>query len=82
MQGAEGLHRLKETRIFKYIKGIVRNRKYMTTEEIMLMLERYYNLPINIPSVYYKYRKIIKMARQEVYKERRKKRKIGGDKGV
>ncbi len=73
---------MKETRIFKYIKGIVRNRKYMTTEEIMLMLERYYNLPINIPSVYYKYRKIIKMARQEVYKERRKKRKIGGDKGV
>ncbi len=73
---------MKETRIFKYIKGIVRNRKYMTTEEIMLMLERYYNLPINVPSVYYKYRKIIKMARQEVYKERRKNRKIGGDKGV
>ncbi len=73
---------MKETRIFKYIKGIVRNRKYMTTEEIMLMLERYYNLPINIPSVYYKYRKIIKMARQEVYKERRKNRKIGRDKGV
>ena len=73
---------MKETRIFKYIKGIVRNRKYMTTEEIMLLLERYYNLPINVPSVYYKYKKIIKMARQEVYKERRKKRKIGGDKGV
>ncbi len=73
---------MKDTRIFKYIKGIVRNRKYMTTEEIMLLLERYYNLPINVPSVYYKYKKIIKMARQEVYKERRKKRKIGGDKGI
>lgn len=82
MQGFEGIYRLKETRIFKYIKGIIRNRKYMTTEEILLMLERYYNLPIKIPSVYYKYRRIIKTARQEVYRERRKIKKSGRSKSV
>ncbi len=69
---------MKETRIFKYIKGVIRNKKYLTTEDIMLMLERYYNLPIHIPSVYYKYKKIIRLARQEVYKERRKAKKGGG----
>ncbi len=64
---------MRETRIVKYIKSLIRNHKYMTTEEIMIMLERYYKLPINIPSVYYKYKKIIKSCRQSVYKERRKK---------
>ncbi len=68
---------MKETKIFKYIKGIIRNRKYLTTEDIMLMLEKYYSLPIHIPSVYYKYKKIIRIARQEVYKERRKAKKGG-----
>ncbi len=63
----------KESRIFKYIKSLIRNHKYLTTEEIMLLLERYYKLPIKVPSVYYKYRKIIREARKEVYKERRKK---------
>ncbi|WP_461831829.1 hypothetical protein [Aquifex sp.] len=63
---------MKETRIIKYIKSLIRNHKYLTTEDIMLLLERYYNLPINVPSVYYKYKKIIRMCRQEVYKERRK----------
>ncbi|MCY0889778.1 MAG: hypothetical protein OWQ51_02145 [Pyrobaculum arsenaticum] len=42
----------------------------------MLMLEKYYKLPIKTPSVYYKYRTIIKRCRQEVYKERRKKRDV------
>lgn len=37
---------MKETRIIKYIKGIIRNHKYTTTEDIMLMLEKYYKLPI------------------------------------
>ena len=64
---------MKETRIVKYIKSIIRNHKYMTTEDIMLMLEKYYNLPINIPSVYYKYKIIIRDCRKEVYKERRKR---------
>ncbi|MEW6655266.1 MAG: hypothetical protein AB1353_00095 [Aquificota bacterium] len=67
---------MKETRIIKYIKGIIRNHKYTTTEDIMLMLEKYYKLPIKTPSVYYKYRTIIKRCRQEVYKERRKKRDV------
>jgi hypothetical protein len=48
----------------------------MTTEDIMLLLERYYKLPIKIPSVYYKYRKVIKECRKEVYKERRKKDEV------
>ena len=63
---------MKETRIRKYIKRLIRNHKYMTAEDIMLFLERYYKLPISIPSVYYKYKKIIRECRQEVYKERRK----------
>lgn len=67
---------MKETRIIKYIKGIIRNHKYTTTEDIMLMLEKYYKLPIKTPSVYYKYRTIIKRCRQEIYKERRKKRDV------
>ena len=48
----------------------------------MLMLEKYYRLPIHVPSVYYKYRKIIRIARQEVYKERRKAKKSARDKGI
>lgn len=68
---------MKETRIIKYIKSLIRNRKYMTTEDIMLYLEKYYGLPINIPSVYYKYRTIIRECRKEVYKERRKRKKDG-----
>lgn len=67
---------MKETKITKYIKSIIRNRKYTTTEEIMLMLEKYYKLPIKIPSVYYKYRTIIRECRKEVYKERRKKKNV------
>ncbi len=67
---------MKESRIIKYIKSIIRNRKYTTTEEIMLMLEKYYKLPIKIPSVYYKYRTIIRECRKEVYKERRKKKNV------
>ncbi|HID65455.1 MAG TPA: hypothetical protein EYP32_00570 [Aquificaceae bacterium] len=71
---------MKETRIIKYIKSLIRNHKYMTTEDIMLLLEKYYNLPIQIPSVYYKYKKIIRECRQEVYKERRRaKYKKRGD---
>ncbi len=66
---------MKETRITKYIKSLVRNHKYLTTEDIMLMLEKYYKLPVNVPSVYYKYKKIIKECRQEVYKERKRKRR-------
>jgi len=66
---------MKETKITKYIKGLIRNHKYMTTEDIMLFLERYYNLPISVPSVYYKYRKVIKECRREVYRERRKERR-------
>ena len=67
---------MKETRIIKYIKSLIRNHKYMTTEDIMLVLERYYKLPINVPSVYYKYKKIIRECRQEVYKERRKAKRL------
>ena len=73
---------MKETRIIKYIKSLIRNHKYLTTEDIMLLLEKYYNLPISVPSVYYKYKKIIKICRQEVYKERqRAKRRKGEDAG-
>ncbi|RMH80541.1 MAG: hypothetical protein D6674_03585 [Acidobacteria bacterium] len=67
---------MKETRIVKYIKGIIRNHRYVTTEDIMLLLERYYGLPIKVPSVYYKYKKVIKVCRQEVYKERRKRKDV------
>ena len=65
---------MKETRITKYIKGLIRNHRYLTTEDIMLLLERYYNLPISIPSVYYKYKRIIRLCRQEVYRERRRRK--------
>ncbi len=68
---------MRETRIVKYIKSLIRNHKYMTTEDIMLLLEKYYRVPISVPSVYYKYRKIIKECRKEVYKERRRKRRRG-----
>lgn len=67
---------MKEGRIVKYIKGIIRNHKYTTTEDIMLMLQKYYGLPVNIPSVYYKYRTIIRKCRQEVYRERRRKKDV------
>ncbi len=67
---------MKETRIVKYIKGLIRNHRYLTTEEIMLMLQRYYKLPIHIPSVYYKYRTIISQCRQAIYKERRKRKDV------
>ncbi|NPA32458.1 MAG: hypothetical protein GXO04_02400 [Aquificae bacterium] len=72
---------MRETRIIKYIKSIIRNHKYMTTEDIMLLLERYYNLPINVPSVYYKYKKIIRECRKEVYKERRRAKYKRGEGG-
>jgi len=62
----------KDSRIYKYIKSVITNKKYLTTEDIMLMLEKYYHLPIKIPGVFYKYKKLIKDIRQEVYKERRK----------
>jgi len=65
---------MKETRIVKYIKSLIRNHRYMTTEEIMLLLEKYYGLPIKVPGVYYKYVKVIRECRKEVYKERRKKK--------
>jgi hypothetical protein len=61
-----------DSRIYKYIKTLITNKKYLTTEDIMLMLEKYYHLPIKVPSVFYKYKKLIKDIRQEVYKERRK----------
>lgn len=67
---------MNETRIVKYIKGLIRNHRYVTTEEIMLLLERYYGLPIKVPSVYYKYRTIIKQCRQAVYRERRKRKDV------
>ncbi len=70
---------MKDTRIVKYIKGLIRNRKYMSTEDIMLMLERYYNLPIKVPGVYYKYKAIIRRCRKEVYRERRKARRKDND---
>ncbi|WP_448588612.1 hypothetical protein [Thermocrinis sp.] len=66
---------MKETKIVKYIKSLIRNHRYLTSEDIMLLLERYYRLPIKIPSVYYKYRTVIRQCRQEVYKERRRKRR-------
>jgi len=62
----------KDSRIYKYIKTLITNKKYLTTEDIMLMLEKYYHLPIKVPGVFYKYKKLIKNIRQEVYKERRK----------
>ncbi len=65
---------MKETRITRYIKGLIRNHRYLTTEDIMLFLEKYYKLPISTPSVYYKYKKIIRLCRREVYRERRKKK--------
>lgn len=65
---------MRETRIVKYIKSLIRNHKYLSTEDIMLALERYYKLPIKVPSVYYKYKAIIRLCRQEVYKERRRKK--------
>jgi hypothetical protein len=61
-----------DSRIYKYIKTLITDKKYLTTEDIMLMLEKYYHLPIKVPSVFYKYKKLIKDIRQEVYKERRK----------
>ncbi len=61
----------KDSRIYKYIKTVITNKKYLTTEDIMLMLEKYYKLPIKVPGVFYKYKKLIKDIRQEVYKERR-----------
>ena len=72
---------MKETKIIKYIKSLIRNHKYLTTEDIMLMLEKYYNLPIKVPSVYYKYKKIIRECRQEVYKERRRAKRKRGEGG-
>ncbi|RMH05631.1 MAG: hypothetical protein D6699_03225 [Aquificota bacterium] len=68
---------MKDTRITRYIKSLIRNHRYLSTEDIMLMLERYYNLPIKVPSVYYKYKAIIRSCRQEVYKERRRKKNGG-----
>jgi len=65
----------KETRIRKYIKSLIRNKKYLTVEDICLYLERYYKVPINIPSVFYKYKKIINECRKEVYRERRKEKR-------
>lgn len=64
-----------ETRIRKYIKALIRNRKYLTTEDICLYLERYYGVPIHIPSVFYRYKKIIRECRKEVYAERKRKKK-------
>ncbi len=66
---------MKETRIIKYIKSLIRNHKYLTTEDIMLTLQRYYNLPINVPSVYYKYKRIIRECRQAVYRERQREKR-------
>ncbi len=65
---------MKDTRINKYIKSLIRNHKYMTTEDIMLLLQYYYKLPVNIPSVYYKYKTVIKECRKAVYRERRKRK--------
>jgi len=65
----------KETRIRKYIKSLIRNKKYLTVEDICLYLERYYKVPINIPSVFYKYKRIINECRKEVYRERRKEKR-------
>jgi hypothetical protein len=65
----------KETRIGKYIKSLIRSKKYLTVEDICLYLERYYKVPIHIPSVFYKYKKIINECRKEVYKERRRGKK-------
>ncbi|WP_448583670.1 hypothetical protein [Thermocrinis sp.] len=68
---------MKETRIVKYIKSLIRNHRYLTSEDIMLLLERYYKLPVKVPSVYYKYKTIIKRCRQDVYKERRRRKGNG-----
>jgi hypothetical protein len=65
----------KETRIRKYIKSLIRNKKYLTTEDICLYLERYYGVPIHIPSVFYRYKKIIRECRKEVYAERRRQKR-------
>lgn len=77
----------KDSRIYKYIKSVITNKKYLTTEDIMLMLEKYYKLPIKIPSVFYKYKRLIKDIRQEVYKERKKakiknSKKDDGNEGI
>ncbi len=49
----------------------------------MLMLQKYFKLPINKGPVFYKYKKIIREIRQEVYKERQKEKKEKkGDDGV
>jgi hypothetical protein len=64
-----------ESRIRKYIKGLIRNKKYLTVEDICLYLERYYKVPIHIPSVFYRYKKIINECRREVYRERQKERR-------
>ncbi|MCS7083746.1 MAG: hypothetical protein NZL90_02025 [Aquificaceae bacterium] len=60
------------TPIANYIKGLIRNHRYLTVEDIMLYLERYYSLPIKVPGVYYRYKRLIRACRQEVYRERRK----------
>ena len=65
---------MKETRIVKYIKGLIRNHRYMSTEDIMLLLEKYYNLPISTPSVFYRYKKIIRECRKMIYRERRREK--------
>ncbi len=54
---------MKDTRINKYIKSLIRNHKYMTTEDIMLLLQYYYKLPVKILSVYYNYKTVIKECR-------------------
>jgi len=71
----------RETRIRKYIKGLIRNKKYLTVEDICLYLERYYNVPIHIPSVFYRYKKIINECRKEVYRERQRERRKKKQKG-
>ena len=71
----------RETRIRKYIKGLIRNKKYLTVEDICLYLERYYNVPIHIPSVFYKYKKIINECRKEVYRERQREKRKKKQKG-
>ncbi len=70
-----------ETRIRKYIKGLIRNKKYLTVEDICLYLERYYKVPIHIPSVFYKYKRIINECRKEVYRERQRERRKRKRKG-
>ncbi|MEN3034069.1 MAG: hypothetical protein ABDH18_03680 [Aquificaceae bacterium] len=60
------------TKIALYIKSLIRKHKYLTVEDIMLLLEKYYSLPISVPGVYYRYKKLIRLCRKEVYLERRK----------